>query len=213
MNETLRNIQCELNAPKNLYNSFGGYSYRSCESILEAVKPLLKKHNADLVITDDIKMVGDRFYVKATAVFTAGDDEVVVTAYAREPEHKTKSDDAQVTGAASSYARKYALNGLFLIDDSKDADTDEYRAESETKGAARSERKSAPINEPPQEPAPKITAKAVEQLHSAAQEAGITIDQILSTFKLRSLQDMTMPQWVHAVKMLEAETKKKGKTA
>lgn len=201
MNETLRKIQCELNAPKDKYNSFGGYSYRSCESILEAVKPLLDKYDANLVITDDIRMVGDRFYVKATAIFTAGDEEVVVTSYAREPEHKTKSDDAQVTGAASSYARKYALNGLFLIDDNKDADTDEY-----TKAQKREP-------QAPQENDPKITADAVEKLQMAAEEAGITIEQICGTFHIGTLQDMTMKQWVHAIKMLEAEKAKRGGAA
>jgi len=143
--EILNKIQQNLNCPKNLYNKFGNYSYRSAEAILEAVKPLLG--DAVLTISDEIvhfpvgeesklieikdskgshqEIIGaDRFYVKATATISIdGQDEVSVSAYAREVENKKGMDDAQITGSASSYARKYALNGLFLIDDTKDADT------------------------------------------------------------------------------------------
>lgn len=132
--DCLRNIQCELKAPKGQYNSFGKYSYRSCEDILEAVKPLLDKYKATVYITDEVVAVGDRIYVKATATFVdnAG-KEVSVSAFAREPVARKGMDEAQVTGATSSYARKYALNGLFLIDDNKDADTDENRNESDAR--------------------------------------------------------------------------------
>lgn len=122
--EKLAKIQKELKANKDLYNKFGGYSYRSAESILEAVKPLLD--GAILMLTDEIVMIGERYYVKASAFFEDGDFVRVTTAYAREPETKKGMDDSQITGTASSYARKYALNGLFCIDDAKDADTDEY---------------------------------------------------------------------------------------
>jgi len=123
----LAQLQSELKAPKNQRNNFGNYNYRSCEDILEAVKPLLVKFGATLVITDDIQMVGDRYYVKATASIEFGDDEAYsATAFAREPEVKRGMDDSQITGTASSYARKYCLNGLFCIDDTKDADTDEH---------------------------------------------------------------------------------------
>lgn len=119
----LINIQSKLKAPKNQRNTFGGYSYRSCEDILEAVKPLLEKEKCTLTISDAITVVGDRIYVEATATLknSAGDAETT-KAYAREPLSKKGMDDSQVTGAASSYARKYALNGLFCIDDTKDAD-------------------------------------------------------------------------------------------
>lgn len=127
----LTTIQSELKAPKGQYNSFAKYYYRSCEDILEAVKPLLVKHEATLTVSDEVVSIGDRFYVKATAtLFSAKDGSFTVSAYAREPDSKKGSDESQITGAASSYARKYALNGLFLIDDAKDADTDEHRAES-----------------------------------------------------------------------------------
>jgi hypothetical protein len=115
-------IQQELKAPKDLNNDFGGYKYRSCESILEAVKPLLKEHNCSLLLFDDIVECGGRVFVKATAQFSNGKDTINVTAFAREAESKKGMDVSQITGAASSYARKYALNGLFLIDDTKDAD-------------------------------------------------------------------------------------------
>jgi hypothetical protein len=115
-------IQSELKAPKNQYNSFGNYKYRSAEDILEAVKPLLKKHDCSMTISDTIVEVGGRVYVKATATFLDGDNTTEVCAFAREEETKKGMDAAQITGSASSYARKYALNGLFLIDDTKDPD-------------------------------------------------------------------------------------------
>ena len=124
--KALIKIQQELKAPKNRHNSFGDYNYRSCEDILEAVKPLLVKHGALLTLKDDVVEVGGRVYVKATATFIDAEGTIEVTAFAREAMEKKKMDDSQITGTASSYARKYALNGLFLIDDTKDADTDEY---------------------------------------------------------------------------------------
>lgn len=120
-------IQAELKAPKGQTNKFGGYKYRSCEDILEAVKPLLRKHNAALTLTDDIIQIGGDVFVKATATFYAESSApVAVSAFARHPKEKKGMDDSQITGAASSYARKYALNGLFCIDDTRDADTNEY---------------------------------------------------------------------------------------
>lgn len=122
----IRNIQEELKAPKSQYNRFGGYAYRSVEDILTAVKPLLVKEKAELTLTDELVLIGDRYYVKATATYEDKDGKKVVTGYARESENKKGMDASQVTGTASSYARKYALNGLFLIDDTKDADSEEY---------------------------------------------------------------------------------------
>ena len=132
----LLNVQSKLKAPKNQKNNFGNYNYRSAEDILEAVKPLLAKENLTLTISDEMKQVGDRVYVQATCYLT-GDSEQeswLSTAYAREAESKKGMDEAQVTGAASSYARKYALNGMFAIDDTKDADTmDNSKTESAPK--------------------------------------------------------------------------------
>lgn len=123
MNKILNEIQQKLKAPKGQKNTFGDYKYRSCEDILEAVKPLLGE--STLTLSDEIVQIGDRYYIKATAALRKGDtDRISVTAYARESDVKKGMDSAQVTGAASSYARKYALNGLFCIDDTKDPDTD-----------------------------------------------------------------------------------------
>lgn len=125
----LLSIQNELKAPKNQYNKFGKYNYRSCEDILEAIKPLCLKYGAVVLIDDYVAQVGERFYVKAKASLIDIDtqEEVYACAYARESENKKGMDSTQVTGATSSYARKYALNGLFCIDDTKDVDTQEYQ--------------------------------------------------------------------------------------
>lgn len=139
-------IQKELKAPKNLKNSFGNYYYRNAESILEALKPLEVKYKVITVLSDEIVEIGGRVYVKAIAslIDAENDNELIkVTAYAREAETKKGMDDAQVTGATSSYARKYALNGLFLLDDTKDADTDEYTAQN---NAVETPERSARVN-------------------------------------------------------------------
>lgn len=136
--EKLMNVQQELKAPKNQYNSFGEYKYRSCEDILEAVKPLLAKNKLTLHITDTIIPASEtRFYIKATArlidVEATENNVIENTAFAREVDDKKKLDGSQLTGVSSSYARKYALNGLFLIDDTKDADTDEFQKQTSEK--------------------------------------------------------------------------------
>lgn len=117
-------VQLELKAPKNQFNSFGKYNYRSCEDILEALKPLLDKHKATIFINDSMEQVNDRYYVKATVVFVDIEtgENVTTSAFAREEEAKKGMDSSQITGSASSYARKYALNGMFCIDDTKDSD-------------------------------------------------------------------------------------------
>lgn len=154
--EKLSAIQQELKAPKGQFNSFGKYKYRSCEDILEAVKPICGKYKTALVLLDDIKEVSGRFYVMAQAQLhdCESDGAVTATAYAREPVEKKSMDDSQITGTASSYARKYALNGLFCIDDTKDADTDEYREQREGK-PSKSEHAKAAIP-PKQKPGYKL---------------------------------------------------------
>lgn len=122
----LQEIQFKLKAPKGQYNSFGKYKYRSCEDILEAVKPILNEVGCTLTLSDEIILIGDRYYIKATARLKGADTDEVVTALAREDLDKKGMDGSQITGTASSYARKYALNGLFCIDDTKDADTEEF---------------------------------------------------------------------------------------
>lgn len=134
-------VQQKLKAPKGQYNSFGGYNYRSCEDILEAVKPICAEHSMLLNLSDEIVNVGERYYIKATAKLYDLESDAVIssTALAREAQTKKGMDDSQITGTASSYARKYALNGLLNIDDTKDADTDEYRKNSQKAETAKVE--------------------------------------------------------------------------
>ena len=136
ISKKLLEIQIKLNAPKGQYNSFGKYKYRSCEDILEAVKPLLKEQKAVLLLTDEVVQIGERYYIKANATLKdcETDEEISNEAVAREEQEKKGMDASQVTGTASSYARKYALNGLFCIDDANDADTD-YREQTTPKTA------------------------------------------------------------------------------
>lgn len=160
----LTQIQAELKAPKGQYNSFGKYKYRSAEDILEAVKPELAKYNAKLVLTDEPVMVGDRIYIKATCNYEDNDGRLTVTGYAREANTKKGMDDSQITGTASSYARKYALNGLFLIDDTKDADTDAFQKQ--TRQATK---------QPARKPAPAKKATKADY-DKAALEATTTVN-------------------------------------
>ena len=138
--EKLLNIQSELKAPKNQTNNFGRYNYRSCEDILEAVKPILKKEKCVVIVNDEIEQVDNRFYVKATVslVDVESGEIIASSAYAREEENKKGMDSSQVTGATSSYARKYALNGLFAIDDTKDSDVTNSGEENESSASQQS---------------------------------------------------------------------------
>lgn len=140
VHEKLKEIQTMLKAPKNLYNSYGGFSYRNAEDIYEAVKPLLNQLNMTLIINDSVQNVGTKNYIKATAYLTDCEtgEQLFSCALAREAETKKGMDDSQITGTASSYARKYALNGLFLLDDTKDEDSDECRKYKENKSKAES---------------------------------------------------------------------------
>ena len=163
INAKLLKVQAKLKAPKNQYNSFGKYKYRNCEDILEAVKPLLDEQGLTLTLSDYIVAVleTNRTYVKAVATLTDGKDTLEVCAYAREAEAKKGMDDSQVTGATSSYARKYALNGLFLIDDTKDADSMDNTA-SATSTPSKPKAKAQPK---PAAKASDIKAKASEIVH------------------------------------------------
>lgn len=192
--EALRIVQNELKAPKDKVNSFGKYNYRSCESILENVKPLLAKVGAALTIEDEIVQVSDRVYVRATATFYAEGGEVRVTAYAREADTKSGMDVAQVTGAASSYARKYALNGLFAIDDTKDPDTEEYQGQP-----------AKPQPKPTVAPQPKPTAApqsaslndAMKSVWNAVREAQ-TVAQLVDMFNELKKRDKDLAELMRA---------------
>ena len=155
--EKLSKIQQELKAPKNLYNKFGNYYYRNAEGILNAVKPLL--NGLALIINDEPVVMGERYYIKATATMTDGSESVSAVAYAREDEQKKGMDGCQLTGACSSYARKYALNALLMIDDSKDSDDDSLSPKNpendpeKSKTAAKPAEKAAPVRVLPDPPA------------------------------------------------------------
>ena len=166
LHKKLWTIQQTLNAPKNQRNNFGGYNYRSAEDILEAVKPLLQ--NITLTVSDEIILIGNRYYVKATATLSDGEDEIAVTAYAREEESKKGMDASQLTGATSSYARKYALNGLFCIDDAKDPDTDAYAKQTNQQPR---QQKAPPKQQPRQQKAPPNPDEVLARFCDAAAKA------------------------------------------
>lgn len=172
--EKLTDIQTRLKAPKNLVNSFGNYRYRNAEGICEAVKPLLREHGLVLTLDDEIVQEGDRVYIKSTATITDGTESVRVSALAREADQKKGMDAAQVTGATSSYARKYALNGLFLLDDTKDPDTDEYTAQTKPK--------TKPV---------AGTDRNVMLLADSCKRDNVDVDKLLALFKRSSLSELT----------------------
>lgn len=155
--EKLCTIQAELNVPKNKRNKFGNYNYRSAEDILEALKPHLEKNGVVLTITDDLVEIAGRVYVKATAKLSDGIAIIETKAFAREPDDKKGSDQAQVTGASSSYARKYALCGLFCIDDNKDPDTNEWQEEKNARAGNNQQNKENPHKAYWNEPQPPMT--------------------------------------------------------
>lgn len=171
-------VQAELKAPKNQHNSFGKYDYRSAEDIIEAVKPLLKENGLFLNMSDEVVLVGDRYYIKATVkvVDVVTGESVQTSALAREAAQKKGMDESQVTGTASSYARKYALNGLFAIDDNRDADTDEYaRQTSQSAAGARSQRNAYPSKGSAND---DLRSKAMHALSKEMQRVGASGEEI-----------------------------------
>lgn len=221
--EKLSNIQSELKAPKNQRNTFGNYNYRSAEDILEAVKPLLKENKLSLVLSDEIIVLGEhnpqsyiekiwdkeakqfkeevrftgqqRYYIKATATLYDIESEAIISnsAFAREEETKKGMDGSQITGTASSYARKYALNGLFNIDDTKDADTDEFKNQ-EKKGNEEEYNKEKPAKKTPttSKVTSLATAKQIERLKSLVPSE--EIPAMLEFYKIEKLEDLTVTQ-------------------
>lgn len=192
----LMEIQTKIKAPKNLYNSFGKYKYRNAEGICEAVKPYLAEMNCALTLSDEIIEVGGRVYVKATATLRdiETSESISVFAMAREADEKKGMDESQITGTASSYARKYALNGLFLLDDTKDADSDEHHVEAE-------EKKKRAKEEEEHEKAVedigkmKISKIKVDALADKAVADGVPLKRILDLYKVPDLESMTEKQY------------------
>jgi len=174
----MQKIQAELKAPKSQFNSFGKYKYRSCEDIVEAVKPVLAKYDYYLNMFDEIVAVLDRVYVKATVIVYSNEKIVASsTAFAREEEIKKGMDSSQITGTASSYARKYALNGLFAIDDTKDADSDEHQ--------------NVKLSAKPKEKQP-ITDERLKAAIVKIKAKEYTVEQLTANFELTSEQDKTL---------------------
>lgn len=169
LQESLITIQSKLKAPKNQYNSFGKYKYRSAEDILEAVKPLLAEHNVVLYMSDRVELIGARYYIVSTAKVIKGEEEIISEGRAREDESKKGMDGAQVTGTSSSYARKYALNGLFCIDDTKDADTDEYAKQQ--RAAPKQTKQAAKPAQPAPQPYPELDMEKELLAESEANQA------------------------------------------
>ena len=193
----LMKVQSKLKAPKGQYNSFGKYSYRSCEDILEALKPLLAEVEAIVNVSDEVKLIGDRFYVEATAMFLDCEtgDSIVAKAYAREDESKKGMDLAQVTGSVSSYARKYALNGLFAIDDNKDSDATNTHSKD---------------IKPNMTPVSGLSEAQIKRLFTIGNKAGFKKDVVEATVKKMfgcEPKDMTKDQYNTVCERLEKKVK------
>jgi len=186
LQKKLNEIQQHLVAPKNQFNKFGNYKYRSAEDILDGVKKLLG--DSVLVINDEIVQLGDRFYVKATATLKLGDNEISASAFARESENKKGMDDAQITGSTSSYARKYALNGLFCIDDTKDADSMDN---------------SKPKPEP-KKPLEMISKTQEDKITELVTSRGRTISEVCKIGKITDIKELTRERAYKLIKHLEA---------
>ena len=218
LREKLMHIQEELKAPKNLHNNFGGYNYRNAESIFEALKPLLVKYGATVTITDMIEEIGGRIYVKATAsiwdterkdVANIDSIPISVEAYAREAETKKGMDDAQVTGATSSYARKYALNGLFLLDDTEDVDSEAYQAQAKQEPQKTTPKKApAKKAEPKTEEVPPLTEE--ELLFLSQRYSGENLEKLLEYFKIEDISQIEPAAGRALIKKIQEQKKKKA---
>lgn len=206
IHEKMMKIQTTLKAPKNLFNSFGNYKYRNAEGILEAVKPLLAENKLSMYISDDVQAVNDRVYVKATvSIFDIETGEsVMATASAREALNKKGMDDSQITGTASSYARKYALNGIFLLDDTKDADTDENQKE-------RTARANKQEQEKNKEKLDQMKISLVKQktLLDLCEDEKFDINKILKSYKHESIKDIAEGQYKYIVANKDKESVRK----
>lgn len=218
--EKLQRVQFGLKAPKNQYNKFGNYHYRNCEDIQEAAKPLLQEVKAALIVGDELMLIGDRYYIRATARFVDCESGETVdnTAYAREEQEKKGMDVSQVTGSTSSYARKYALNGLFCIDDVKDADNQDNTAGKGTKGSAKTSGKqeagklenrkqslsAAPAAQAAE--ADKVTPAMIESVRSMVEKystKGLKMEKILKMYSIKDMTEMSVAQYKDCMNKLE----------
>lgn len=191
--EKLTDIQTKIKAPKNLYNKFGKYYYRNAESIYEAVKPYLEAKKCSLTLGDEIVEVVGRVYVKSTAVLVDNEsgEKISISAYARESDDKKGMDDSQITGTASSYARKYALNGLFLLDDTKDADSDEHHIEEEAKQQQEAIENAI------------ISGTKVNALIDLLKKNGVSEEKLCALYKVDNLEKITEKKHANIVSHID----------
>jgi hypothetical protein len=187
--QKLIKVQNELKAPKGNYNSFGKYKYRSAEDILEAVKPLNADNGLLLTLSDKPTLIGEWHYIEATATITDGETSLSVTAYARESLNKKGMDESQITGTASSYARKYALNGLYLIDDTKDADTDEYQQQTNQEQASK-----------------KASDKQLDLITKLLKGDNDRLNKMLEYYKVKDLTQLSAAQASATIKKLQGQS-------
>lgn len=201
--EKLMRIQTEIKAPKNLHNSFGNYNYRNAESICEAVKPYLVKENVALILTDDVLEIGGRIYVKATATLydAESQEKFEVSAFAREAIDKKGMDVSQITGSTSSYARKYALNGLFLLDDTKDADSDEYRKQ--TDNGANKEKRASGKSTQSRDANPLISEDEFQKITELIRSANVNEQKLMEQYKVETFMMLTKSQYAELKQRLE----------
>lgn len=239
--EKLMKVQSELKAPKSQFNKFGNYFYRNCEDIQEAAKPLMQKVKATLIVGDELIQISERFYIKATARFIDCEtgEEVSNTAYAREELEKKGMDASQVTGSTSSYARKYALNGLFCIDDVKDSDNqdDTDKGKKPARGADKSQKpdgtnkkdsrpagnakgKVEPaavsttdkeLRDPNEVLKEKIDQAKLNVIMAELKRTGLDDKVVLNFCKIKKLMDMTNEQFLNIMKKFKATPSKEGK--
>lgn len=190
LHERLLNVQHNLKAPKGQYNKFGNFNYRSAEDILEAVKPLNFENGLTLTISDEVKEVSGRIYVVAVATVTDGTDSISVQALAREPENRKGMDESQITGATSSYARKYALNGLYAIDDNKDSDNENNNKNEQNKEDDGSKELIL------------LVSKYLEKLESMGVERKVVVDYICETYKVKQILEVAPNKLIGELKKI-----------
>lgn len=203
IHEKMMKIQTTLKAPKDKWNDYGKYNYRNAEGILEAVKPLLAENKLSMYITDDVQAVGERVYVKATVkvLDTETGESVETTALAREALNKKGMDDSQITGTASSYARKYALNGIFLLDDTKDADTDENKKEREARAEKQADdKKTNDVKNM------KISKIKQDSLLALCDEKAFDINKIVKSFRHTKLSEITEGDYQYIIANKDKDT-------
>lgn len=195
LHERLLNVQHKLKAPKGQYNKFGNFNYRSAEDILEAVKPLNFENGLTLTISDEVKEVSGRIYVVAVATVTDGTDSISVQALAREPENRKGMDESQITGATSSYARKYALNGLYAIDDNKDSDNENNNKNEKNKEDDSSKELIL------------LVSKYLEKLESMGVERKVVVDYICETYKVKQILEVAPNKLIGELKKIYLKKK------